>query len=59
MLDDYVEFFMDLNTAECYCKLKEELDKLLQKKVILLQSFFVYCSAKGVVYVADNDILIV
>lgn len=33
MLDDYVEFFMDPNTAECYCKLKEELDKLLQKKV--------------------------
>ncbi|XP_021773440.1 DExH-box ATP-dependent RNA helicase DExH3-like [Chenopodium quinoa] len=33
MLDGYVEFFMDLNTAECYCKLKEELDKLLQKKL--------------------------
>lgn len=33
MLDGYVEFFMDPNVAECYCKLKEELDKLLQKKL--------------------------
>ncbi|KAJ8447205.1 hypothetical protein Cgig2_030436 [Carnegiea gigantea] len=33
MLDGYVEFFMDTNLAECYCKLKEELDKLLQRKL--------------------------
>ncbi|KAK9733114.1 hypothetical protein RND81_04G044400 [Saponaria officinalis] len=33
MLDGYVEFFMDPNMAECYCKLKEELDKLLQRKL--------------------------
>uniref|UniRef100_A0A7C9ADX3 RNA helicase n=1 Tax=Opuntia streptacantha TaxID=393608 RepID=A0A7C9ADX3_OPUST len=33
MLDGYVEFFMDPNLAECYCKLKEELDKLLQRKL--------------------------
>ena len=33
MLDGYVDFFMDPNLADCYVKLKEELDKLLQKKV--------------------------
>ncbi|KAL9244405.1 hypothetical protein vseg_018185 [Gypsophila vaccaria] len=33
MLDGYVEFFVDPNMAECYCKLKEELDKLLQRKL--------------------------
>ncbi|XP_074310769.1 DExH-box ATP-dependent RNA helicase DExH3 [Silene latifolia] len=33
MLNGYVEFFMDPNMAECYCKLKEELDKLLQTKL--------------------------
>lgn len=33
MLEGYVDFFMDPNLAECYSKLKEELDKLVQKKV--------------------------
>ncbi|XP_019413693.1 PREDICTED: DExH-box ATP-dependent RNA helicase DExH3 [Lupinus angustifolius] len=33
MLDGYVDFFMDPNLADCYLKLKEELDKLLQKKL--------------------------
>ncbi|CAL0328781.1 unnamed protein product [Lupinus luteus] len=33
MLDGYVDFFMDPNLADCYVKLKEELDKLLQKKL--------------------------
>ncbi|KAJ6720057.1 ATP-DEPENDENT RNA HELICASE [Salix viminalis] len=33
MLDGYIDFFMDHNLAECFLKLKEELDKLLQKKV--------------------------
>lgn len=33
MLNGYVDFFMDPNLADCYLKLKEELDKLLQKKV--------------------------
>ncbi|KAH9610799.1 hypothetical protein KSS87_023690 [Heliosperma pusillum] len=33
MLNGYVDFFMDPNMAECYCKLKEELDKLLQTKL--------------------------
>ncbi|KAK9283052.1 hypothetical protein L1049_011280 [Liquidambar formosana] len=33
MLEGYIDFFMDPSLAECYCKLKEELDKLLQKKL--------------------------
>ena len=33
MLEGYIDFFMDPSLAECYVKLKEELDKLLQKKV--------------------------
>lgn len=33
MLQGYVDFFMDPSLAECYVKLKEELNKLLQKKV--------------------------
>ena len=33
MLDGYIDFFMDHTLAECFLKLKEELDKLLQKKV--------------------------
>lgn len=34
MLEGYVDFFMDPTLAECYVKLKQELDNLLQKKVI-------------------------
>lgn len=33
MLDGYVDFFMDPNLADSYVKLKEELNKLIQKKV--------------------------
>lgn len=33
MLGGYIEFFMDPSLADCYIKLKEELDILLQKKV--------------------------
>lgn len=33
MLDGYIDFFMDPSLADCYLKLKEELDKLIQKKV--------------------------
>lgn len=33
MLEGYVDFFMDPSLAECYTKLKEELDKLIKKKV--------------------------
>ncbi|KAG5550058.1 hypothetical protein RHGRI_015124 [Rhododendron griersonianum] len=33
MLQGYVDFFMDPSLAECYVKLKEELSKLLQKKL--------------------------
>lgn len=33
MLEGYVDFFMDPSLAECYTKLKEELDKLVKKKV--------------------------
>lgn len=36
MLDGYIDLFMDPSLAECYLKLREELDKLVQKKVILL-----------------------
>lgn len=32
MLDGYIDFFMDPNLADSYVKLKEELNKLLQKK---------------------------
>ncbi|KAL3829852.1 hypothetical protein ACJIZ3_018654 [Penstemon smallii] len=33
MLEGYIEFFMDQNLAECYVKLKQELDELLHKKL--------------------------
>ncbi|KAJ1411586.1 Double-stranded RNA-binding domain [Sesbania bispinosa] len=33
MLDGYIDFFLDPNLADCYLKLKEELDKLIQKKL--------------------------
>lgn len=33
MLEGYIDFFMDPSLAECYWKLKEEFDKLLQKKL--------------------------
>ncbi|KAH7547692.1 hypothetical protein JRO89_XS14G0003200 [Xanthoceras sorbifolium] len=33
MLEGYIDFFMDPSLAECYLKLKEELDKLLHKKL--------------------------
>ncbi|XP_055818948.1 DExH-box ATP-dependent RNA helicase DExH3 isoform X2 [Solanum dulcamara] len=33
MLGGYIEFFMDPTLADCYIKLKEELDMLLQKKL--------------------------
>ncbi|XP_057980830.1 DExH-box ATP-dependent RNA helicase DExH3 [Malania oleifera] len=33
MLEGYIDFFMDPSLAECYWKLKEELDKLLHKKL--------------------------
>ncbi|KAL0289636.1 UNVERIFIED_CONTAM: DExH-box ATP-dependent RNA helicase DExH3 [Sesamum angustifolium] len=32
MLEGYIDFFMDPSLAECYVRLKEELDKLIQKK---------------------------
>ncbi|KAL8542032.1 hypothetical protein ACS0TY_003041 [Phlomoides rotata] len=33
MLGGYVDFFMDPSLIECYVKLKDELDQLLQKKL--------------------------
>uniref|UniRef100_A0A2P2KUU9 RNA helicase n=5 Tax=Rhizophora mucronata TaxID=61149 RepID=A0A2P2KUU9_RHIMU len=33
MLEGYIDFFMDPSLSECYLKLKEELDKLLEKKL--------------------------
>ncbi|XP_073030341.1 DExH-box ATP-dependent RNA helicase DExH3 isoform X1 [Primulina eburnea] len=33
MLSGYIDFFMDPSLSECYVKLKEELEKLLQKKL--------------------------
>ncbi|XP_051123438.1 DExH-box ATP-dependent RNA helicase DExH3 [Andrographis paniculata] len=33
MLGGYIDFFMDPSLAECYLKLKEELDELIQKKL--------------------------
>lgn len=35
MLQGYIDFFMDPSLAECFLKFKEELDKLIQKKVCL------------------------
>lgn len=37
MLEGYIELFMNPSLAECFLKLKEELEKLLQKKVKLLE----------------------
>lgn len=46
MLDGYVDFFMDPNLADSFLKLKEELNKLIQKKVsryiFLVIIFLVY-----------------
>ncbi|KAJ4756161.1 RNA helicase family protein [Rhynchospora pubera] len=33
MLDGYIDLFMDPSLAECFVQLKEELDKLIQKKL--------------------------
>ncbi|XP_073124607.1 DExH-box ATP-dependent RNA helicase DExH3 isoform X2 [Henckelia pumila] len=33
MLGGYIDFFMDPSLSDCYVKLKEELEKLLQKKL--------------------------
>uniref|UniRef100_R7W454 Helicase C-terminal domain-containing protein n=1 Tax=Aegilops tauschii TaxID=37682 RepID=R7W454_AEGTA len=33
MLDGYIDLFMDPSLSECYLQLKEELDKLVQKKL--------------------------
>ncbi|GAA0146469.1 RNA helicase [Lithospermum erythrorhizon] len=33
MLQGYIDFFMDLNLADCYLKLKDELAMLLQRKM--------------------------
>ncbi|GFQ06292.1 ATP-dependent RNA helicase dhx36 [Phtheirospermum japonicum] len=33
MLEGYIDFFMDPSLAECFVKLKEELETLLQKKL--------------------------
>ncbi|KAI0523117.1 hypothetical protein KFK09_005507 [Dendrobium nobile] len=33
MLDGYIDFFMDPSLAECYWKLKEELNMIIQKKL--------------------------
>uniref|UniRef100_A0A6V7QXA0 Helicase C-terminal domain-containing protein n=1 Tax=Ananas comosus var. bracteatus TaxID=296719 RepID=A0A6V7QXA0_ANACO len=33
MLGGYIDFFMDPSLAECYLNLKEEVDKLVQKKL--------------------------
>lgn len=33
MLNGYIDLFMDPSLVECYVQLKEELDKLIQKKV--------------------------
>ncbi|KAM1467045.1 hypothetical protein ACFX2I_032190 [Malus domestica] len=33
MLDGYIDFFMDPSLVDCYLKLKEELNELIQKKL--------------------------
>ncbi|KAL0406692.1 UNVERIFIED_CONTAM: DExH-box ATP-dependent RNA helicase DExH3 [Sesamum latifolium] len=33
MLEGYIDFFMDPSLAECYVRVKEEIDKLIQKKL--------------------------
>lgn len=54
MLDGYVDFFMDPNLADCYLKLKEALNKLIQKKVsryrFLAITFSVYSPNERLVH---------
>lgn len=55
MLEGYVDFFMDPNLAECYSKLKEELDRLVQKKVrkpeyFVMLDFAILLPALHVIY---------
>lgn len=46
MLEGYIDFFMDPSLAECYWKLKEEFDKLLQKKVSYRRTFYMHLPAR-------------
>lgn len=45
MLGGYIDFFMDPSLAECYLNLKEEVDKLVQKKVKFLECLNYYAYA--------------
>ena len=45
MLEGYIDFFMDPSLADCYWKLKEEFDKLLQKKVSIIRTFYMHLPA--------------
>jgi hypothetical protein len=50
MLNGYIDLFMDPSLAECYVQLKEELDKLIQKKVVInfLWNYLIYTVCKHI-----------
>lgn len=53
MLDGYIDFFMDPSLAECYLQLKEELDKLIQKK-LEDPSFDIHKEGKYILFAAQE-----
>uniref|UniRef100_A0A0E0P1B2 RNA helicase n=1 Tax=Oryza rufipogon TaxID=4529 RepID=A0A0E0P1B2_ORYRU len=53
MLDGYIDLFMDPSLCECYLQLKEELDKLVQKK-LEDPSFDIHKEGKYILYAAQE-----
>ncbi|XP_015690713.1 DExH-box ATP-dependent RNA helicase DExH3 [Oryza brachyantha] len=53
MLDGYIDLFMDPRLSECYLQLKEELDKLVQKK-LEDPSFDIHKEGKYILYAAQE-----
>uniref|UniRef100_A0A0E0KJ09 RNA helicase n=1 Tax=Oryza punctata TaxID=4537 RepID=A0A0E0KJ09_ORYPU len=53
MLDGYIDLFMDPSLSECYLQLKEELDKLVQKK-LEEPSFDIHKEGRYILYAAQE-----
>ncbi|TKV91348.1 hypothetical protein SEVIR_9G090500v4 [Setaria viridis] len=53
MLDGYIDFFMDPSLSECYLQLREELDKLIQKK-LEDPNFDIHKEGKYILYAAQE-----
>uniref|UniRef100_A0A0D9VZ09 RNA helicase n=1 Tax=Leersia perrieri TaxID=77586 RepID=A0A0D9VZ09_9ORYZ len=53
MLDGYIDLFMDPSLSECYLQLKEELDKLVQKK-LEDPSFDIHKEGKYILFAAQE-----